>query len=642
MAETTRLITELILKDDFTKKANTATTASSNLTQQLQKLKQTAGGLSTGMSGGFDGAAGIVGLRGLFASPKLMAGIGAFGAFGLNSFIRNIASGGGVIASMLSFLPRLVSTVLSVVSVFSLLITKFNLFIALGFQLLRIPFEILGSVLNLVGQGVEKLIAFLGQFAEKVAEVIGAVVGAIASMLSQLSMSAINTSNVFDSLRRTMAGFLGGREAGMQGARFLQQYGLTSPFEQLPIFETARVLLTIGLKLDRFLPVVERLALFAGGTPEALREVVDLLMRAVGGQTGLVFGPRGLGRFGISRDLLTQAGARFDKLGQFEGTPEDAIRVFEKLSELPFIVSIADFMRESNAVAFSNALDAISAILIEIGDRLNSFIVPLLRKASETILNLVRGGFVESLFQMVSKVFSPNIGDGWGLLESIIKNIAASLLSVVDIVKLLFANIPTIIKSAFDLLIGYAENALMFILYKIKQATIDFITWTLKFLPFGENLRESLRSLVAEPEYVDTSGRLQALIDSLSGLGAEISSVFDENKRAVDAMIEAGKTITQGVEDPSQQRVITGFDELIETSKNIEQNTREMVDMQKHILGGGDIGRLGITPLEMRNLNRRININVNANDSEVMRFLLPIIRDAIMQYEKQRAIGFQR
>jgi hypothetical protein len=36
----------------------------------------------------------------------------------------------------------------------------------------------------------------------------------------------------------------------------------------------------------------------------------------------------------------------------------------------------------------------------------------------------------------------------------------------------------------------------------------------------------------------------------------------------------------------------------------IESNTRAMVDLQRHILGGGNIGAMGVTPIELSDIRR--------------------------------------
>lgn len=97
-----------------------------------------------------------------------------------------------------------------------------------------------------------------------------------------------------------------------------------------------------------------------------------------------------------------------------------------------------------------------------------------------------------------------------------------------------------------------------------------------------------------------------------------------------------------GLGDPSAPGIPGANDPIASVAENTREtadNTRKMLDHSRHIFGGGDLGRMGVTPIEIgsRRGSTRIQIDVNGAEGPFREFVELVSMQVARQIMAQRA-----
>ena len=374
---------------------------------------------------------------------------------------------------------------------------------------------------------------------------------AFATAAGYAGYKAMQSAAAFDTLERTFSGALGSAEAGEQMMRALESYGLKSAFDLTALSRAAATLASGGLSIKTYLPVIERFALVISGVdPEGLQQVAGALLRAKGGTFGEAM--EQFRRAGISSQDPAFQG-RFNKGGEYVGNPDDFLKAIVSISE-GRLKSIADAISGGAETDLSNAGEAIAGTFRAIGEELNVRYLPLIRDASDELMRLRDAGVIKA------------IGDGFLSIVDSITGQGGVTGAIKEFAVLLMA-MPTIVDNLFgkDSLVGW-----------FKQA--------------GKWIDEH-----------SATGIIKQWMFGTSDAGDVLGDVWGTNeaRERIESMLNASKGKPKDVEIPEY-----AAPPLEPYTQQIASNTQELVDIEKrklqqYALGGGEMGRFGVTPIEM-------------------------------------------
>jgi hypothetical protein len=126
---------------------------------------------------------------------------------------------------------------------------------------------------------------------------------------------------------------------------------------------------------------------------------------------------------------------------------------------------------------------------------------------------------------------------------------------------------------------------------------------------------------------VGTVGPVRALL----GLGGTITNMARNAARDIATLFVSGAAaeIVPPAVPPAENPVVA---QIAQNTAQTAENTAKLLDLSRHIFGGGDLGRMGITPVEMGGGQRssRVKIDVSGADGP-FRLLVETIAMQIMR-----------
>jgi hypothetical protein len=126
---------------------------------------------------------------------------------------------------------------------------------------------------------------------------------------------------------------------------------------------------------------------------------------------------------------------------------------------------------------------------------------------------------------------------------------------------------------------------------------------------------------------VGTVGPVRALL----GLGGTITNMARNAARDIATLFVSGAAaeIVPPAVPPAENPVVA---QIAQNTAQTAENTAKLLDLSRHIFGGGDLGRMGITPVEMGGGQRssRVKIDVSGADGP-FRVLVETIAMQIMR-----------
>lgn len=655
------VVTTYTLQDQYTDRLQQMSASTQQFDRQVQQAQRSIQQTQSGGGGFFGafmtgGASGVIARLGVIGAAigAVSLGLGKFRDIlgSLNDKLLSIGSEGGPLAQLLTLPGRLVIEFNTIVAKLFDSIKSFGLFpiFEIISSITDLPLAVTNAMIGLLARGFETLASVMGQVAKIVSEIGGQMLGAFAAIAGK----ALEIATEFDSLKRSFGALLESPAQGDALARFIRQYGMTSPFEQQPLFEAARAIVAAGQSFSRFAPLMERIALLRGGGSENLRDVASLFTMLFGGATGRVFGPMGLGRFGIGRTQLQEAGAQFTKSGEFIGGVEEAIAVLERLLSQPRFANLSEMFEEGPAVVFSNALDGVNKLLEQIGSTIASVVVPYVKIFGETLSDIAESAAVRDFLQGFKSAFT--IEGGAERFRAFILDVAAVMLSLPEILSRSWGIVVDGAKMFWTFVTGMWDTMADMVNTQI-DAFNKLVAMAEKIAGRVERLAQNIKFIVERlapisnlfPDGAEQkSGRIPHLpktheiADLLkTGLGnAEnmvgnamegIGDVISRNRAGLDTLVGGN------VEDPTKD-ARKSLGSIASSTAETAANTRQLLDLSRTALGGGDIGRFGIMPIEGRAVRSgSVRVDIRGAQDALSTAIQQIVEGILVDYERQMA-----
>lgn len=220
----------------------------------------------------------------------------------------------------------------------------------------------------------------------------------------------------FDTLTRSFTAIYGSGQKAGQMMTYLRDIAMKSAFHFRDLADAARGLAVSGIDVNRFLPVVQGFALAMGNiSGGGLEDFVSILRRIQGGNIGFALGPRGIGRYGVSRDEMRLYGAQFGGPNQshFIGTIDQAFDVVEKVFKAR-IEKIGQQVTASSEVVLSNLGDAWQQFTIDVGAGLMQNLIDPIKTLTASMNTLRQAGVFQNLGDTLATILGFDRFSGGG------------------------------------------------------------------------------------------------------------------------------------------------------------------------------------------------------------------------------------
>lgn len=480
------------------------------------------------------------------------------------------------------------------------------------------------SVTKALGLDVDSLHAKTKALGGGIGDMLGGAVRSLALPLAGIGAGiaaagtyAVHTALDFDTMRRSMEAVTGSAKRTADILGFVDKLAMPSIFTSAELGAAAKTLEAFGLTTERFLPIAEKLGTVFGGTAGDLNQFVDALGFIQGGRTGE--GIEALARAGIGRDALKAKGLQFDKGGQFLGEVNQLFDAVELIVGEKF-GTLSEKMASGPAAKIASAMDAIQRAARKAGDGILTILAPAIERVGFFIQYLVDSGTVERLVAGLSGLSSgQNLGNGLVKILAFMTSALINAPQLIQGISTMFQYLYKHISQVAGILVG------IFSVGPIAKGIIGMIEL------FGV-LKTAIANMGIAAAISQTA--LAGVRAAAVGLGiaaaawavsVAVTKLFDSIGGGIGANLQK----LPGVQDfqNTYQGILTGFDKgapgasgpgavlqsaqtgiqslmtkhMERTAKATEttaRNTRPE-QLQRILLGGGELGRIGVSPVEL-------------------------------------------
>lgn len=254
--------------------------------------------------------------------------------------------------------------------------------------------------------------------------------------------------------------------------------------------------------------------------------------------------------------------------------------------------------------SFENLKDGIWQSLASLGSGINRALGPIIDKVGAFFGYLSSSGILEK----VGNAFGNLMGgaDGSGLVRFLSYTVAV------------LEQLPSIIET-----ISKGIQSAIKMMYDSARTVLNGIISVVNYLP-GVNIKPLKNNEEAFAFMSPIGSVIQAIAKAVEPRANEIMKGFNA----------AGSTSNT----PADLQV-NGFQRaLVKATEKTAENTSKLVDAQRSILGGNDLGRMGVAPIELRRINKSsVTINANGPAKLLESYIQGIVVDALKQYASGRA-----
>ena len=236
-------------------------------------------------------------------------------------------------------------------------------------------------------------------------------------MIIRISEDSLKQYASFNTLEKSFQGIYQSSQLAAQMMTYLRDTAMTSAFHFRDLADAARGISVAGLDVGRWLPITQGFALAMGKVnSEGLNDFVSILRRIQGGNLGVALGPRGIGRYGVSRAELKAQGGTFDEHGHFTGSINQALDAIERVFSTR-IKGIADSAKQSFEVVLSNIGDAMQQAKIDFGHGLADVLTNPIKDLTGALNDLRQSGALQDFGEVLAGIVTSGLPTGGEALK---------------------------------------------------------------------------------------------------------------------------------------------------------------------------------------------------------------------------------
>lgn len=456
----------------------------------------------------------------------------------------------------------------------------------------------LGAIILALG-GVSA--GFLGvvKVASMVVPVVGQATSAMHSFFESIIVPAIEAASKVDMIKRRLLGVYEDITKANQALAFSDQFAEIGSADKSTYAEATASLAQTGLD-PSWLKIVELVASGRGGGKENVDRVVDLLQRLAAGDYGEALGPEGFGRY--LPGLKERNSGLFNKQGSFTGTKLEAFNMIAK--EAQKNLGIFELVADSLDAKIGNFQSSFQSFMESIGSVASEIVMPIMQGLGEWLTWFAESGIIKEVVNGFKEMLSPFTANAPSISQ-----VMTTLVITMKELPSLFEPVKNVIQTMWELLQNIGT-----VMVNIG-GTIAKMTGGLQVALY----------LLYKLHGGDDS-KLGAFIKSLKELGKSLESVFnkatDPNQQSIiQKQFDSWKKDREKNTDAPALPETKDLFKQTTLQEKIEENTKKtaellerQVDLQTYALGGGELGRLGISPVQKRMLGGDVSVKIDAGD----------------------------
>lgn len=436
---------------------------------------------------------------------------------------------------------------------------------------------------------------------------------------------AFKSASDWEVLVKQLSVVTGSMERASQVAKFAEKLaGPSAFFDTQQLAEAAKLLETMQLNTERFLPLVSTMASLFGGSTESLMQFTSALGKLRSGVFGEAF--ERMREFGISMDDLRKQGLQFSKSGEFqlfdtETTTQGAERALgavERIIKTRF-GTLDSTMQDSMSARFTSLFDAMGrgaktvglAIMDRVKKPFSEFVAAfegfvgsgMFQQAAD---NLAAAFDFEKIKDSAIRMLSTMVA-GFKQLPSIITGIQSMLGTMWKVATQAAVLYVSIQAAAFGAEAARAGMAMVSVFQGMQAAAIGTAAATGATQAMLKNLAAiSIGLLAGTAVFVGLQKMLQSIPGAAGGAIGFDENAFNADRNRVEQAILGNPSGSAGnsgsaFADAAQQAIGMGgagseMSQQTNYLASIERNTRPI---KNSILGGGDLAAMGVTPVEL-------------------------------------------
>lgn len=448
-----------------------------------------------------------------------------------------------------------------------------------------------------------------------------------AAGIGLMAKSALDASANFERLSRTMQALTGSSEAAAEEMSFIEKFAAASPFKFTDIAEAAVMMRAFGLEIRRTMPYAEALSSAFGPTRQNLMEVVSLFGRLKAGQTGEAM--EIARRFGIGRDVLSAAGLQFDKGGQLLSSAEEALSAMERVIAQRF-GNIRALMQGTLVVAASNFQDAWERALRALGDAFRPLAVSLLSTVTRFMTFLVDSGRLRAIAEGFARLFR-GVADENLLVRGLAIAVAV-LESMPDAIEVVWGAFRRFFEA-----VGTGISQLMNLVGARMTGLVNIFIRAL-------NLFRRFQRL---PPLREMEFRPMEMSDLIFGglFGPQLKNLWQQMMLRTNLIMRDFGYFQRGAGTAGPSLGMAGMPALqplariAESTRETAENTRRLVDLRKYALGGGELGEMGVTPVEFARISRDMVVRVEGHAGSTLEQLIQdLVRKSVGELVRRKLL----
>lgn len=308
--------------------------------------------------------------------------------------------------------------------------------------------------------------------------------------------------------------------------------------------------------------------------------------------------------------------------------------IITEFEKLPMVTS---GLRNS----FDNFGDNAKLALASIGETIAVSVLPMIDEVASFLAYITESGLLAEITNGFMALLG--VGNAGTILPTILSNVAAVM-----------KTLPGMINNAL------APLSEMFDLGGEGSILLRSVAWALAAMEgLNTYAKNFIDGMMALNDWWQSTpmGKIGKFARDSIGLGGGDTSKFladafgitafnDAYARNLSAMTSASSSVSGGfgafqaaqnspsgdaASGTSITRPTSILGRIAKATTETARNTKEQIDLQRYALGGGDLGRIGITPVEARrgrSGSRPINIHVTGADESLNRLFTDFLRTA--------------
>lgn len=408
----------------------------------------------------------------------------------------------------------------------------------------------------------------------------------------------------FEAMRARLEGLTGSASRAQEMLALAAKEAGPSMFTTQQLEMAMVNLAAFGQNVERVLPMITKLGQAMGADQEKLMQYVRGFNMLKQGQLPEL---ETMGAMGVSKGDLTKKGIKFDNQGSLISSAESTMLAFEQIINEKFSGAIKKSAETTQAME-ATITDSMQMIQRAFGETTNNALKPFLMGLGDIFKSIADSQFPQLFAEQMMKPLQALVGIG-GDVKSVFLDVLAVLASMANVLP---RNLSYIIKEWNNV---SKDQSIMGGLQRVGSRSMTLLT-----APF---------------RLFDPTGKT-------TGETGNIMKDFETFRFALEA-----KKTTAGV-NTARALLPFGAESKIKADKDtkdvkshlqkIESNTKksaDLLDLRRQTLGGGEMGRLGITGAELAGMGMQYRSEITKvkpirGDTMVTRGIKDMIQNNIL------------